>query len=181
MPLAQPAEPCAAIGATARRGGALRLVGWLVPFALLGAVLVHLFPDSYQADAGYHFLFARGSLEHPRLLVDVWGRPLFTALYAIPAQAGYPIRMSEMLATVDGASYLERTSVHNVAGVVKTKAAIKKAFQCQLDGKGFSMVEILSMCPTNWGTRLDNPSEATKFVAEDMVKVFPPGVYKELK
>jgi hypothetical protein len=91
MPLAQSAEPSAAVGAMAWRGGALGLVGWLVPFAFLGAVLVHLFPDSYQADAGYHFLFARGSLEHPRFLVDVWGRPLFTALYAIPAQAGYPV------------------------------------------------------------------------------------------
>jgi len=94
-------------------------------------------------------------------------------------QAGYPIRMSELLATIDGASYLERTSVHTAPGVLKTKAAIKKAFQCQIDRKGFSMVEILSMCPTNWGTRLDNPSEATKFINDDMMKVFPLGVYKD--
>jgi 2-oxoglutarate ferredoxin oxidoreductase subunit beta len=94
-------------------------------------------------------------------------------------QAGYPIRMSEMLATIDGATYLERTTVHNAPGVLKTKAALKKAFQTQIDGKGFSMVEILSMCPTNWGTRLDNPSEATKYVGEDMIKVFPLGVYKD--
>ena len=94
-------------------------------------------------------------------------------------QAGYPIRMSEMLATIDGATYLERTTVHTNPGVIKTKAAIKKAFQNQIDGKGFSMVEILSMCPTNWGTRLDNPSEATKFVAEGMLPVFPLGVYKD--
>ena len=94
-------------------------------------------------------------------------------------QAGYPIRMSEMLATIDGATYLERTTVHTAPGVVKTKMAIKKAFQNQIDGKGFSMVEILSICPTNWGTRLDNPSEATKFVAEGMLPVFPLGVYKD--
>ncbi len=94
-------------------------------------------------------------------------------------QAGYPIKMSEMLATIDGATYIERTTVHTNPGVMKTKAAIKKAFQNQIDGKGFSMVEILSMCPTNWGTRLDNPSEATKFVAEGMLPVFPLGVYKD--
>ncbi|OGR63079.1 MAG: 2-oxoglutarate oxidoreductase [Elusimicrobia bacterium GWB2_63_22] len=94
-------------------------------------------------------------------------------------QAGYPIKMSEMLATIDGATYIERTTVHTNPGVMKTKAAIKKAFQNQIDGKGFSLVEILSMCPTNWGTRLDNPSEATKFVAEGMLPVFPLGVYKD--
>jgi len=94
-------------------------------------------------------------------------------------QAGYPIKMSEMLATIDGATYIERTTVHTNPGVIKTKAAIKKAFQNQIDGKGFSLVEILSMCPTNWGTRLDNPSEATKFVAEGMLPVFPLGVYKD--
>ena len=73
------------------RGRALRLALWLVPFAGLGALLVHLYPDSYQQDAGFHFLFARWSLETPRLLVDVWGRPLFTALYAVPARFGYPV------------------------------------------------------------------------------------------
>ena len=94
-------------------------------------------------------------------------------------QAGYPIKMCEMLSTIDGATYLERTTVHNAAGVIKAKNAIKKAFQNQIDGKGFSMVEVLSMCPTNWGTRLDNPSEATKYVAEGMMPVFPLGVYKD--
>lgn len=93
-------------------------------------------------------------------------------------QAGYPIKMCELLATIDGATYLERTSVHTAPNVLKAKAAIKKAFQTQIDGKGFSMVEILSMCPTNWGTRLDNPAEATRYVNDDMMKVFPLGVYK---
>jgi len=95
------------------------------------------------------------------------------------AQAGYPIKMSEMLSTIDGAVYIERTSVHSAPNVVKTKAAIKKAFQNQVDGKGFSLVEILSMCPTNWGTKASNPAEATKFVAEGMLPVFPLGVYKD--
>jgi len=96
-------------------------------------------------------------------------------------QAGYPIKMCELLATVEGARYLERTSVHSAPGVLKTKAAIKKAFQNQIDCKGFSMVEVLSMCPTNWGTRLDNPSEATTYVNDSMMKVFPLGVYKDVK
>lgn len=73
------------------RGRTLRLALWLVPFAVLGAGLVRMYPDSYQQDGGFHFLFARWSLEHPRLLVDVWGRPLFTALYAVPARYGYPL------------------------------------------------------------------------------------------
>lgn len=77
---------------TSRTGDrALRLVLWLVPFALLGAALVRLYPDSYQQDGGFHYLFARWALEHPRLLVDVWGRPLFTTLYALPARLGYPV------------------------------------------------------------------------------------------
>lgn len=96
-------------------------------------------------------------------------------------QAGYPIRMCEMLATIDGATYLERTSVHTAPGVLKTKAALKKSFQCQIDRKGFSMVEVLAMCPTNWGTRLDNPSEATRYINDEMIKVFPLGLYKDAK
>ncbi|NLI09725.1 MAG: 2-oxoglutarate oxidoreductase [Elusimicrobia bacterium] len=97
-----------------------------------------------------------------------------------PEINGFPIRMCEMLSTLDGVVYAERTTVHNVAGVVKSKNAIKKAFQNQIENKGFSIVEILSMCPTNWGTRLDNPSEATKYISDSMVKVFPPGVYKDI-
>ena len=97
------------------------------------------------------------------------------------AQAGYPIKMCEMLATVDGTVYAERVSVHSAPNVMKAKAAIKKAFQNQVEGKGFSIVEVLSMCPTNWGTKASNPAEATKFVAESMVPVYPLGVYKDVK
>lgn len=97
-----------------------------------------------------------------------------------PQMHGFPIRICEMLSTLDGVVYAERTSVHNVASVIKSKNAIKKAFQNQIDNKGFSIVEILSMCPTNWGTKLDNPSEATKYISESMVNVFPLGVYKDV-
>lgn len=97
-----------------------------------------------------------------------------------PQMHGFPIRVCEMLSTLDGVVYAERTSVHNVASVIKSKNAIKKAFQNQIDNKGFSIVEILSMCPTNWGTKLDNPSEATKYISESMVNVFPLGVYKDV-
>ena len=68
-------------------------------------------------------------------------------------------------------------SVHDVKHVVQAKAAIKKAFQCQIEGKGFSMVEVLSTCPTNWGL---TPQEALKWLEENMIPQFPLGVYKEV-
>ena len=93
------------------------------------------------------------------------------------AQAGYPIRMAEILATLDGTAYAVRTSMHDTANVVKTKKAIKQAFQNQSDGKGFSIVEILSSCPTNWGM---TPTGALDFVRDEMTKVFPLGSFKEV-
>lgn len=92
---------------------------------------------------------------------------------------GYPVKVVEMLSALEGVTYAARTSVQNTAGVLKTKKAIKKAFQTQINKEGFSIVEVLSMCPTNWGTKLDNPSEATKFVNDSMMKIFPLGVYKD--
>ncbi|MBU9723985.1 MULTISPECIES: thiamine pyrophosphate-dependent enzyme [Bacillaceae] len=89
---------------------------------------------------------------------------------------GLPIRVSEMLATLDGASYIERVSTHDVPHVIKAKKAIKKAFQNQKDEKGFSMVEILSTCPTNWGL---NPEESMQWVKDEMVPYYPLGVYKD--
>lgn len=89
---------------------------------------------------------------------------------------GRPIRMAEILAETDGAYYIERTSLHNVANVVKTKKAIKKAFEYQMQGKGFSMVEILSTCPTNWGMQ---PTEALGWLEQSMIPVYPLGVKKE--
>lgn len=94
------------------------------------------------------------------------------------ALQGAPIRMSELLATLDGAAYIERVSTHDVGSVVKTKRAIKKAFETQKKGIGFSMVEILSTCPTNWGI---DPIESLGWVKENMIPVFPLGVYKDIE
>ncbi|MBO8159535.1 thiamine pyrophosphate-dependent enzyme [Thermosyntropha sp.] len=92
-----------------------------------------------------------------------------------PELTGYPIRMAELLATNEGSAYICRTSVHNPAHVLKTKKAIKKAIQTQMEKKGFSMVEILSTCPTNWGM---NPIEALERVEREMIPYFPLGEFK---
>ena len=89
---------------------------------------------------------------------------------------GYPVRVSEMLATLKGADYMERVSVNNVKNVVAAKKAIKKAFEYQLEGKGFCLVEVLSTCPTNWGL---TPIEALKWLDENMIPYYPLGVYKD--
>jgi 2-oxoglutarate ferredoxin oxidoreductase subunit beta len=89
--------------------------------------------------------------------------------------AGYPVRMSEILATVDGAGYVVRRSLHNAANIRKAKKAIRLAFEAQERGLGFSMVELLSSCPTNWKM---SPQEALDFVAEKMIPVYPLGDYK---
>ncbi len=91
---------------------------------------------------------------------------------------GAPIRMSEMLATIDGAAYIERVSLHDVPNIIKAKKAIKKAFECQMERKGFSMVEILSTCPTNWGM---TPKAAIEWLKENMIPYYPLGVMKEAK
>ena len=89
---------------------------------------------------------------------------------------GYPVKVCEMLSQIDGASYLERVAVNNVKNVKKAKQAIKKAFQNQIEGKGFSLVEVLSTCPTNWGL---NPKDALKWLDENMETYYPLGVYKD--
>ncbi len=90
--------------------------------------------------------------------------------------AGHPVRVCEVFANLDGATYLERVAVTSPAGVMKTKRAIARAFQHQLDGLGFSLVEILSPCPTNWkmGTL-----ESCEWVDKVMTQQFPLGVIKE--
>jgi 2-oxoglutarate ferredoxin oxidoreductase subunit beta len=93
------------------------------------------------------------------------------------ATEGYPVRMCEVLATLRGTSYLERVTVTSPAAVLKTKKAIAKAFDHQLKGTGFSMVEILSPCPTNWKM---SALDACRWVDEVMVKEFPLGVVKEV-
>jgi 2-oxoglutarate/2-oxoacid ferredoxin oxidoreductase subunit beta len=90
---------------------------------------------------------------------------------------GHPIRVSEMLSTLDGAAYIERVSVNSVPNVLKAKKAIKKAFELQTQGVGFTMVEVLSTCPTNWGI---SPVESTKWLAENMIPYYPLGVYKDV-
>lgn len=90
--------------------------------------------------------------------------------------AGYPIRVSEMLSTLDGACYIERVSVDSVKNVMKAKKAIKRAFEYQISGKGFSMVEVLSICPTNWGL---SPQESMQWLRDNMMTYYPLGVKKE--
>ncbi|MDR2166264.1 MAG: 2-oxoglutarate oxidoreductase [Clostridiales bacterium] len=89
---------------------------------------------------------------------------------------GRPIRMSEMLAQIPSVTYIERTSIHDIRHINQTKKAIKKAFQNQIDGCGFSMVEVLSTCPIGWAKK---PVDAMKFVASDMLPYYPLGVYRD--
>lgn len=89
---------------------------------------------------------------------------------------GYPVKVCEMLSTLDGPEYLERVTVNSVKAVKNAKKAIKKAFQNQIDKKGFSLVEVLSTCPTNWGM---TPSKALKWIDEAMIPYYPLGVYKD--
>ena len=90
---------------------------------------------------------------------------------------GYPVKVCELLSNVDGAAYLERVAVNSVPNIKKAKAAIKKAFQNQIDGKGFSLVEVVSTCPTNWGM---TPEKALKWLEENMLPYYPLGVYKDI-
>ncbi len=88
---------------------------------------------------------------------------------------GFPIRMSEVLATMDGAGYIARRSLHDPANIRKAKKSIRIAFETQMRGLGFSMVELLSTCPTNWGIA---PVESLQWIADNMVPVYPIGDYK---
>lgn len=95
-----------------------------------------------------------------------------------PETEGYPIRVSEMLATLEGAAYIERVSVHDIKHIVRAKKAIRKAFEYQLEGRGFTLVEVLSTCPTNWGM---TPAESLKWLQDNMIPYYPLGVKKEAK
>jgi 2-oxoglutarate ferredoxin oxidoreductase subunit beta len=90
-------------------------------------------------------------------------------------RAGYPIRICEMLATLEGTAYVARTSVSNPKNVIQTKRAIKKAFETQIKRLGFSLVEVLSQCPTNWHMA---PVESIKWVDEKMASYYPLGEFK---
>ncbi len=91
-------------------------------------------------------------------------------------QDGPPMKVCELLSALDGVTFLQRVAVNTPKDVIKTKKAIKKAFQNQIDGKGFSMVEILAMCPTDWKVSTE---QAVDFVENHMKKVFPLGVFKD--
>lgn len=90
--------------------------------------------------------------------------------------AGHPIKVCEMLASLDGPAYLERVSVDCVKNVKNAKRAIKKAFENQVNNRGFSLVEVLSTCPTNWGM---TPEESLEWCRENMIPYYPLGVYKD--
>ena len=89
--------------------------------------------------------------------------------------AGYPVRVSEMLAALDGPSYIARVAVNNVKNVRNAKKIIEQAFRNQIEGRGFSLVEVVSSCPTNWGM---TPQKALEWVEEKMIPYYPLGVYK---
>ncbi len=91
-------------------------------------------------------------------------------------QDGYPIRMAEMLATLEGSAYVARVAVDKPANLMKAKKSIREAFRMQKEGMGFSFVEVLSSCPTDWKM---SPGDACKRVEEEMIPYFPLGVYKE--
>jgi len=91
---------------------------------------------------------------------------------------GYPIRVCEMLSTLDGVVYAERVSVTSPANVLKAKKAVTRACETQINKEGFSIVEILSQCPTNWKMK---PLESIKWVDEEMTKTFPLGKFKDSK
>ena len=93
-----------------------------------------------------------------------------------PKIHGYPMHVCEILNELTAPVYLERVSCNNPANVMKTRAAIKKAFQNQIDGKGFSLVEIVTSCPTNWGLE---PIDALKFLEDKMFAEYPLGVIRD--
>ena len=93
-----------------------------------------------------------------------------------PKTQCYPIRVCELLATLDAPQYLERVTVNSVKNVRNAKKAIKKAFQNQLEGKGFSLVEVVSACPTNWGM---TPQKALEWIDEKMLPQYPLGCFRD--
>jgi len=94
-----------------------------------------------------------------------------------PSIAGYPIRVCELLQSLRGVAYLARTSVDSPKNVIKTKKAMKKAFELARDKRGYALVEILSPCPTNWGM---TPPQAMEWLRENMLDYYPLGVFKDI-
>ena len=92
------------------------------------------------------------------------------------SHCGFPVKVCEMLSQLDGPEYLERVAVNSVKNVRNAKKAIRKAFENQIAGKGFSLVEVISSCPTNWGM---TPQKALEWIDEKMIPYYPLGVYKD--
>lgn len=92
------------------------------------------------------------------------------------ASEGYPLRVAELLATIEGVSYIERTAVDSIKNLMLTKKAVEKAFRYQMENKGFSFVEILSPCPTDWGM---SSEEAINWMRNEMLPAFPLGILKD--
>jgi 2-oxoglutarate ferredoxin oxidoreductase subunit beta len=93
-----------------------------------------------------------------------------------PQREGYPVHVCELLTTLEGTAYLERVAVNSPKNIIRAKKAIRKAFQNQVEGKGYSLVEVLSQCPVDWGM---TPHDAIAWVESHVMKTFPLGVYKD--
>ena len=86
------------------------------------------------------------------------------------------MKICELLSSLDGPEFIQRVAVNNVKNVLAAKKAIKKAFENQIQGKGFSLVEVISSCPTNWGM---TPQKALEWIDTNMIPYYPLGVYKD--
>jgi 2-oxoglutarate ferredoxin oxidoreductase subunit beta len=93
-----------------------------------------------------------------------------------PKREGYPIKLCELLSTLTGTTYLERVAIYNPQNVLNAKKAIKKSFECPIAQKGFSLIEVISNCPVDWGM---SPLDSIKWVQEVFIKEFPLGVIKD--
>ena len=89
---------------------------------------------------------------------------------------GYPVKVAELLSSLDGPEFIARVAVNSVKNVKNAKTVIRKAFENQVNNKGFSLVEVISACPTNWGM---TPSKALKWVEDNMIPYYPLGIYKD--
>ncbi len=105
------------------------------------------------------------------------GQKTTTTIYGRKAEThGFPLKICELLSSIDGVIYLERTTTSDIPGIMATKKAIKRAFSLQIENKGLSLVEILTSCPTNWKK---SPIESMKWIKEVMEKYYPVKVFKE--
>lgn len=110
------------------------------------------------------------SLPHQVTQTSPYGRDTTTT--------GFPIRVCELMSSLDGVAYLERVTADTPKNVRKAKKAIKKAFQTQIDGAGYSLVEVVATCPTNWGM---TPQDSFDWMCEKMLPYYPLGVYKDVR